>query len=203
MPIYARRAALAAPMAALIMLTALQPAHAYLNDKRPQPTVTASPGVKLSFERPGVQTAPAPPTPEQLMFASTNPTKLGGPLAHLVPTSSYGYRTSPITGMPGEMHTGQDYGAPCGTEVLSSAAGTVVFSGWHPNGGGNRVEVQHANGLTTTYNHLAASAVSPGQSVERGQIIAQVGSTGASTGCHLHFEVMVNGLLTEPVSWLS
>lgn len=203
MPKFARTALLAAPMAALMLFASLQPSAAYLNDERSQPTVTASPGVRLSFDRPVVQTAPAPPTPGQLMFASTNPTKLGNPMADPVPTSSYGLRVSPITGNPSEFHTGQDYGAPCGTEVRSAAAGTVVFSGWHPDGGGNRVEIQHANGLTTTYNHLHSSSVSPGQAVERGQAIAQVGTTGSSTGCHLHYEVLLHGAFVDPLQWLN
>lgn len=206
MPMSSRNALTAVPIAAAVlvsMLVSAHPAAAWLNDDKRQPSITASPGVRLSFERPKVQTIPAPPTPEQLMLASSNPTKLSNPLAHLSPTSPYGPRISPITGSPHEVHTGQDYGAGCGTEVMSSAEGTVVLAGWHPNGGGNRVEVQHANGLMTTYNHLAGSVVSTGQTVQRGQIIAMVGSTGASTGCHLHFEVFINGLVTEPTAWLS
>lgn len=203
MPKIARKALLAAPLAALMLFASLQPAAAYLNDERDQLTVTASPGVRISFDRPAVQTAPAPPTPEMLMFASTNPTKLGGPVAEMISTSPFGYRVSPITGYPSEFHTGHDFGSPCGTEVLSSAAGTVVFTGWHANGGGNRVEVLHDNGLTTTYNHLAGSVVSPGQAVERGQVIAHVGTTGSSTGCHLHYEVMLHGGFVDPMLWLS
>lgn len=204
MPNSVRAAVLAAPVAAaiLVSLTAVQPAAAYLNDDKGQPTVTASPGIKLTFDKPAVSTAPAPPTFEQLSFASTNPTKLSNPLHEMVPTSPYGPRVSPITGSPTEVHTGQDYGAACGTEVLSAAEGTVIFSGWHPNGGGNRVEVQHPNGLMTTYNHLSASVVTPRQTVQRGQTLAMVGSTGASTGCHLHFEVWVHGAVTEPTAWL-
>jgi murein DD-endopeptidase MepM/ murein hydrolase activator NlpD len=64
------------------------------------------------------------------------------------------------------------------------------------------VEIDHGNGLITTYNHLQGIGVKKGQSVRVGQVIAKVGTTGSSTGCHLHFEVMVNGQVVEPLGWL-
>ncbi|WRH26342.1 peptidoglycan DD-metalloendopeptidase family protein [Arthrobacter sp. JZ12] len=126
---------------------------------------------------------------------------LAAPLDKVVMTSPFGNRVSPITGA-GEMHTGQDMSEACGTAVKAAAAGTVTFVGWHPYGGGNRVVVKHANGLETTYNHLASIDVAEGQVVERGEAIARVGSTGASTGCHLHFEVLVDGKNVDPLAWL-
>jgi len=127
---------------------------------------------------------------------------LGAPLDTMITASPFGYRVSPITGAVGEFHRGQDYAAQCGTAVHAAASGTVTFSGWHPYGGGNRIVVDHGNGLETTYNHLSSSSVHVGQKVSRGDVIAMSGTTGASTGCHLHFEVMVNGDVVDPLGWL-
>ncbi|MHA7275397.1 M23 family metallopeptidase [Arthrobacter sp. Hz1] len=127
---------------------------------------------------------------------------LSAPMRDLVVTSPFGYRVSPITGMSGELHSGQDFSSSCGTEVFAAAAGTVSFTGWHPYGGGNRVVIDHGNGLESTYNHLSLSSVKEGQKVGRGEVVAQSGSTGASTGCHLHFEVVVDGQTVDPMGWL-
>jgi murein DD-endopeptidase MepM/ murein hydrolase activator NlpD len=102
----------------------------------------------------------------------------------------------------GDFHRGQDYVAQCGTSVMAAATGTVTFVGWHQYGGGNRVVVDHGNGLETTYNHLSSFNVTEGQTVSRGDVIALSGTTGASTGCHLHFEVQVNGEVVDPTGWL-
>ena len=126
---------------------------------------------------------------------------LYAPLEVLNPSSPYGYRYSPLTGLPGEFHWGQDYAAACGTRVYAADAGVVRAVGWHLWGGGNRVEIEHGNGLVTTYNHLQAIGVTQGQSVRVGEVIAEVGTTGWSTGCHLHFETIVNGLHTNPNGW--
>lgn len=127
---------------------------------------------------------------------------LSAPMDKLLITSPFGYRVSPITGMGGELHSGQDFSSSCGSEVFAAASGTVTFTGWHPYGGGNRVVIDHGNGLESTYNHLSSSSVQEGQSVDRGDVVAQSGSTGASTGCHLHFEVMVDGQAVDPMGWL-
>ena len=82
--------------------------------------------------------------------------------------------------------------------MLAAASGKVTFAGWHAYGGGNRVVIDHGNGLETTYNHLSSSSVQVGQKVNRGDAVALSGTTGASTGCHLHFEVMVNGEVVDP-----
>ncbi|MFD5278529.1 M23 family metallopeptidase [Pseudarthrobacter sp. NPDC058362] len=124
------------------------------------------------------------------------------PLEVLVPTSPFGLRASPISGLPGDFHLGQDYAAACGTPVYAADSGLVRAAGWHPWGGGNRVEVDHGNGLITTYNHLDSSTVRAGDVVRAGQAIARVGSTGWSTGCHLHFETILNGRHVSPLSWI-
>ncbi|WP_299166336.1 M23 family metallopeptidase [uncultured Arthrobacter sp.] len=123
------------------------------------------------------------------------------PLQFLTPSSPFGLRTSPITGEHGEFHSGQDFAAPCGTRVFSADAGVVRAAGWHPWGGGNRVELDHGNGLVTTYNHLEGIGVKAGDRVGAGQVIATVGTTGWSTGCHLHFETIRNGAHTDPGEW--
>jgi hypothetical protein len=126
---------------------------------------------------------------------------LMSPLEVLRPSSPFGYRISPLSGEAGDFHLGQDYAAGCGTRVYSADAGVVRAAGWHPWGGGNRVEIDHGNGLITTYNHLEAIAVRAGDSIQVGQVIARVGTTGWSTGCHLHFETILHGKHTSPLNW--
>ncbi|MBT2520945.1 peptidoglycan DD-metalloendopeptidase family protein [Arthrobacter sp. ISL-28] len=123
------------------------------------------------------------------------------PLEVLTRVSGFGLRTNPITGSKGEFHWGLDFSAACGTRVYSADAGVVRAVGWHQWGGGNRVELDHGNGLITTYNHLEGIAVKKGQSVQVGEVIAKVGTTGSSTGCHLHFETVLNGSHTDPGKW--
>ena len=129
------------------------------------------------------------------------PGTLLAPLGALVPSSLFGVRTSPVTGAPGEFHTGQDFAAPCGTSVYAADAGVVRAIGWHPWGGGNRIEIDHGGGLVTTYNHLEAVALRAGDRVDPGEVIARVGTTGMSTGCHLHFETILNGRHMDPERW--
>lgn len=127
---------------------------------------------------------------------------LASPLDALRMTSPFGYRVNPLTGASGELHTGQDYAASCGANVYAAAGGTVSFASWHQYGGGNRIVIDHGNGLSTTYNHNTSLNVQVGQKVNRGDLIAQSGTTGNSTGCHVHFEVMVNDKTVDPLGWL-
>ena len=118
-------------------------------------------------------------------------------------TSGYGYRIHPIYGYR-RMHTGTDFGGPCGIPVRAAADGRVVSAG-RAGGYGNRVVISHGvlggESLATSYSHLQSISRSSGR-VSRGDVIGHVGTTGASTGCHLHFEVYVDGSHTNPVSWL-
>ncbi|WP_448585386.1 M23 family metallopeptidase [Thermaurantiacus sp.] len=111
-------------------------------------------------------------------------------------SSGFGMRFHPILGYS-RMHQGLDFAAPTGTPVLASAAGRVVMAGWG-GGYGNLVEIDHGRGMRTRYAHLSRIRVKPGQQVGQGATIGAVGSTGLSTGPHLHYEVWVNGKPVNP-----
>ena len=115
-------------------------------------------------------------------------------------TSPYSMRVHPTLGVY-KQHTGIDIGAGYGTNVLAAADGTVIISGWN-NAWGNYVVINHGGGVTTLYAHNSSLLVSKGQKVSRGQTIAKVGSTGYSTGPHIHFEVQVNGRAVNPMAYL-
>ncbi|CAA9322566.1 MAG: hypothetical protein AVDCRST_MAG24-413 [uncultured Nocardioidaceae bacterium] len=119
-------------------------------------------------------------------------------------SSGYGMRTHPIFGYR-SLHDGVDFGALCGTPVVAAAGGTVL-SQYFSSSYGNRVIIDHGLlrgvGVATTSNHLSRYAVAVGQRVERGQVIGYVGDTGWSTGCHLHFSVLQNGVAVDPAPWL-
>lgn len=115
-------------------------------------------------------------------------------------TSSFGMRYHPILHIT-RMHTGCDFGAPIGATIRASANGVVIHSSYM-NGYGNVVIIDHGGGISTVYAHCSRISVSDGQIVKRGQYIANVGSTGLSTGPHLHFEVRVNGHPVDPRRYL-
>ncbi|MFC0581834.1 M23 family metallopeptidase [Micrococcoides hystricis] len=144
----------------------------------------------------------------RLMVASSGQTEVegsAGALAHPVKnvriTSRFGLRPDPWGSGGTVTHIGQDYGYACGTEVYAAAAGVVTQSEWAGHSG-NRVSVDHGNGLVTTYNHNTVNKVQVGDQVKRGDLVALGGSTGNSTGCHLHFEVIVDGTPVDPRDWL-
>ena len=118
-------------------------------------------------------------------------------------TSNYGLRMHPILGYS-RMHRGVDFRATYGTPILAVSDGRIAFAGWH-GGHGQAVAINHGGGLGTMYAHMSRIAVSPGMNVRRGQVIGYVGSTGLSTGPHLHFEVLRNGVAVNPraVSFVS
>ncbi len=111
-------------------------------------------------------------------------------------TSGFGFRLHPILGYS-RLHQGADFAAPSGTPIQSAGAGVVKFAGWH-GGHGKTVKVQHQNGLMTLYAHMSSIAVQPGQRVAQGQSVGTVGSTGLSTGPHLHYEIHLNGRAVNP-----
>ena len=116
-------------------------------------------------------------------------------------TSGFGWRRRPI-GSGTEFHTGLDMRAPFNTPILAAADGTVIFSGWTSGGWGNKVIIDHGGGLHTWYAHNTRNLVSAGQQVVAGERIALAGSTGQSTGPHLHFEVRLNGRYVDPRPYL-
>jgi murein DD-endopeptidase MepM/ murein hydrolase activator NlpD len=99
------------------------------------------------------------------------------------------------------LHEGIDIGAPYGSAVHAAASGTVIYCGWE-SGYGNLTVIDHGNGLATAYGHQSSIEVSCGLHVNQGQEIGRVGSTGHSTGPHLHFEVRVNGTAVDPMGYL-
>lgn len=140
------------------------------------------------------------PTVEKVEVGTLNtpPKKAIGsfiyPIAGAQISSGYGSRW-------GSMHAAIDFRAPYGTSVKASDGGTVVFSGWG-NGYGNMVKIDHGNGFYTVYGHNSKNAVTVGQKVAQGEVIAYVGSTGNSTGNHVHFEIIKNGAKLNPLNYL-
>ncbi len=114
--------------------------------------------------------------------------------------SEFGWRIDPITGRSA-LHTGLDFQADTGTPILAAAGGVVVTQEYHA-AYGNVVEIDHGNDLVTRYAHSSAVFVKKGDLIRRGQRIAEVGSTGRSTGSHLHFEVLVRGIPQDPQKFL-
>ncbi|EMY33991.1 peptidase M23 [Arthrobacter crystallopoietes BAB-32] len=176
--------------------------------EREQARIKAAQQAAASAGRPVPQIVPTvePPPP-----ASSEPSSFGlrYPVAGSV-TSGYGWRATPagtidFGGTGGYMHTGIDFGAACGTPVTAPTSGTVATSGWG-GAAGNMVIISHGvvggNALDTSYFHLTRSIVSAGQTVGQGQVIGYVGTTGNSTGCHLHFETTLNGSLVNPMGLL-
>ncbi|KAF4410156.1 peptidase M23 [Streptomyces sp. Ru87] len=131
--------------------------------------------------------------------------RLAMPLAGDPPiTSPYGMRFHPVLKVD-KLHTGVDFGVPTGTPVRASGPGKVTFAGWNA-AYGNRVVISHGTmdgkQISTTYNHMSALGVSKGQNVNTGDSVGAVGSTGYSTGAHLHFEVQENGEYVNPAPWI-
>lgn len=159
---------------------------------RPSPGVTPTP------------TTPAPPTgPSTPPTSPTSPTPPTAP----APTGRLqwpvdGQLTSPFGPRDGRLHTGIDIGMPSGSQIVAADEGVVTFAGTM-NGYGNLVIVEHPNGLVTYYAHQSRIVAVTGTIVARGQVIGYVGSTGHSTGPHLHFEVRVGGVPKDPLSYLA
>ena len=115
--------------------------------------------------------------------------------------SGFGFRADPFTGR-GALHTGLDFPSPIGTEIHAAAGGVVRTAEMHPEYG-LMLEIDHGNGLMTRYGHTSKILVKVGDLVKRGQVVADVGTTGRSTGPHLHFEVLVDGIPQDPQRFLA
>ena len=115
-------------------------------------------------------------------------------------TSGYGSRST-LQGRP-RQHGGLDLAGPLGTQIYATADGVVKRAGWNSGGYGNLVEIDHGRGIVTRYAHLASIDVAPGQRISRGQPIAKMGSTGRSTGSHLHYEVRIDGKAVNPIPFM-
>ncbi len=152
-----------------------------------------------------VGTAPVGTAPVGTAPVGTAAAGLAGPLASplpgFAPGSPYGWRTDPINGSH-RHHDGQDIGAPTGTPIRSMGPGQVTFAGVR-GGYGNLVIVDHGGGVETRYAHQSALAVGVGDRVDAGTVVGAVGSTGRSTGPHLHFEVRVGGEAVDPTPYLA
>ncbi|WP_348645285.1 M23 family metallopeptidase [Methylobacterium sp. BTF04] len=121
------------------------------------------------------------------------------PIADGIMRSGFGYRRHPVLGYA-KLHTGVDWSNPIGTPIMAAGNGTVIKAEWS-SGYGRRIELQHINGYVTTYNHMSGfgRGVTAGARVRQGQVIGYVGSTGLSTGAHLHYEVIINGHFVDPM----
>jgi murein DD-endopeptidase MepM/ murein hydrolase activator NlpD len=115
-------------------------------------------------------------------------------------TSRFGWRADPISGA-GRRHAGIDLPSRLGAAVMATAPGIVRTAGW-AGGYGNLVEIEHADGVRTRYGHLSRLDVFPSEHVEQGQVIGEVGSTGHSTGPHLHYEVRIGGMAVDPLTFV-
>lgn len=142
---------------------------------------------------------------EELKKQQTPPTATGNYIwpsgTSKTVTSKYGYRTHPIYGNK-RFHAGVDIGAPMGSAIMAADGGTVIVS-TYDGGYGNYVMLNHGDGRVTLYAHMSSRAASVGQTVTQGQVIGYVGSTGNSTGPHLHFEVRVNGGTVNPLKYFT
>lgn len=140
----------------------------------------------------------SPTTPRAGAAAANIPSiwPVSGPLS-----SGFGVRGNPFGGPGSEFHKGQDISVPLGTPVVATADGTVVIAGWL-RGYGWVVYIDHGNGISTRYGHLSRIDVAVGQSIRRGEQLGLSGSTGRSTGPHVHYEVRINGQAVNPLQYL-
>ncbi|HPR44786.1 MAG TPA: M23 family metallopeptidase [Ottowia sp.] len=160
----------------------------------------AAGGVAPSASRPVPYTGSFASDTENLLQALQN-TPIGVPHDGAL-SSPFGVRSNPFTGRGAEMHGGLDFKGDIGEAVHATARGKVVFAG-RQGGYGNLVQVAHAHGYVTAYAHLSRIDVKPGQLLEAGDVVGALGSTGRSTGPHLHYEVQRDGERVDPEHFLS
>lgn len=187
------------------------------SEQRDELTSTATPSVVIektpTSAAAGAKNSGAKPGTTPSAGASSSPGTAGEsggkylsmPVSGARLSSPFGYRMHPVLGYM-KLHKGQDWAGSCGTPVGASAAGKVIKSGWS-GGYGLQVKIEHGSlggyNVVTTYNHLSSVSVSQGETVTALQGIGRIGSTGMSTGCHLHFEVIADGNYTDPMAWIS
>jgi murein DD-endopeptidase MepM/ murein hydrolase activator NlpD len=157
--------------------------RAYLHEVEALLQVSAQLASRIQASQSSTSSAPVIPSGGGLMWPVSGPV-----------TSGFGWRW-------GRMHEGIDIAVPTGTPVHASQSGRVIVAGWM-GGYGNLVVIDHGGGLSTAYGHNSSIAVGSGQSVSQGQVIAYSGSTGNSTGPHVHYEVRVNGAPVDPLGYL-
>jgi murein DD-endopeptidase MepM/ murein hydrolase activator NlpD len=138
---------------------------------------------------------PAPPAAPKPVYVKPAPIVGTGQLLWPVPGGV-------ITQYYSSYHKALDIAAPAGSQVIASAAGVVTWSGWKDNGGGLVIAIDHGDGIVTVYNHLGSLWVGVGATVSAGQGIAAVGCTGVCTGPHVHYEVIVDGIIVNPLRYL-
>ena len=164
------------------------------------PDVTLNPqDLKLKSRQPGKWTMQLP---ENIAAIDLNSVaRFSMPVSGVI-SSGFGWRVHPITGER-RLHKGVDFAAPTGTPIFAAASGVVTDAGWTDDGYGNIVELRHDDGTLTLYAHTNKVYVTKGQFVNQGQAIAEVGSTGRSTGPHLHFEIQPDGTTpVDPIDYL-
>ncbi|MGL5405432.1 MAG: M23 family metallopeptidase [Propionibacteriaceae bacterium] len=192
--------------AAIISISPLLITASAQSMNSPQASASAVP---LTVNVPGVNRGGSL-DPTTIVTASPAPAprvsdRLGWPTDVRSMTSAYGPRLDPITFKPA-FHTGSDFATACGSPIYAAADGVVTSQG-AAGDYGYRIVVKHeqseAKELLTTYSHLSAIKVTDGQKVKKGDVIADMGTTGYSTGCHLHFEVILDGWFTNPWTWLT
>jgi len=175
---------------ALSLLSGYGPVAAEQADRLPG-------GKGSAFRQRMMEWSAAAPAPEMPLVVRDKPAIAEVPRL----SSGFGWRTDPILGVR-SMHSGIDIPGPLRSPVMAAAGGLVHYAG-RAGGYGNLIEIDHGGGLVTRYAHLSRFLVAPGTRVERGQTIAMMGSTGHSTGSHLHFEVRLDGRATAPMAWLT
>jgi murein DD-endopeptidase MepM/ murein hydrolase activator NlpD len=116
-------------------------------------------------------------------------------------TSGFGVRSDPFRA-GAAMHPGIDLAGAYGSPIYATADGTVLRAGWNSGGYGNLIEIDHGRGITTRFGHLSAILVRPGEHITRGELIGRMGSTGRSTGTHLHYEVRIDGRAVNPIPFM-
>lgn len=165
------------------------------------PDVTLNPqDLRLKSRKPGHWTMKLPQNIAAIDLNSVSNFTI--PITGAAISSGFGWRVHPITGER-KLHKGVDFAAPTGTPIFAAADGVVSYAGWSNDGYGNVVEVRHENGELTLYAHTNRVYVSKGQTINKGQAIAEVGSTGRSTGPHLHFEIQPDGrTAVDPMDYL-